>query len=222
MTRSQFVFGTMFVVLGTLLLLDQAEVVAAGPIIGDWWPTVVIAAGLAQLVTRPRNLASGALVGLIGVALLLWTLGIVDSLALLWPTVLIGIGLWLLVQRSGPSHHSVSIDGEVVTIFDDRSVRAADGPLDGRSITTVFGDIDLDLRATTIEGRVTLPVTTIFGDVDLDIPPHWRVTVSGPEIFGDVTVQRTSEPPPGAPELRLQVVTIFGDVTVRARETASL
>jgi hypothetical protein len=214
-TRSHLTLGASFIGLGILLLLDEVGLVAAGPILASWWPTVVIFAGLARFLTRPRNPAAGVVLLAVGGALLLWTNGIVDSLALLGPTVLIGLGTWLLVRRPGSRPTGRFDEWGLITVFDDRRLRAPAGPLDGRSVTTIFGDVDLDLRAATVEARATLTITTIFGDVDLVVPDDWAVTVSGPEIFGGVHTQLPEESPEGAPVLHLQVVTIFGDIDVR-------
>jgi hypothetical protein len=57
-------------------------------------------------------------------------------------------------------------------------------------------------------------VTTALGDLDLDVPDGWRVTVSGPELFGDVNVRAAHDPPADAPVLQLRVVTVFGDIDI--------
>lgn len=231
MNRSQLVFGLLFIAVGILLLAEQAGLVSAWPVIADWWPTIVLVSGVAQLVTRPRNVLGGAITIVVGVALLLITLGVIDTVALLWPLLLIGLGAWLLFgrPRTGPTELESATD--VFAVFDDRVVRVPAGPFSGGAVTTVFGDVDLDLSATTLpNGRAILQVTTIFGDVDVTIPPGWDVTVSGPEILGDVRVpprpaappsaDGTPPPPPGL--LQLRAVLILGDVEVRtaARSTA--
>jgi hypothetical protein len=219
MTRSALVFGFAFVALGTLLLLDEAGVVTAWPILADHWPLLVVLAGVARFVTRPRNVLGGVLLLVVGVALWLWTLGVADSLDLLWPVLLLTLGVWLLTRRRRePTSPTVTSSDDLVVVFDDRDTRVPPGGLAIRSVTTVFGDLDLDLRDAVIDGRARLQVTTIFGDVDVVIPHGWRVTVSGPEVFGDVRTLTSPDLPGDAPVLDLQVLTLFGDLDVRARE----
>lgn len=218
MTRSQLVFGLLFVVLGTLLLADQAGLLTAWAIVADWWPTVVIAAGLAQLVTRPRNAVGGFILCLLGGALLLWTLGFVETIALVWPVLLIGLGLWLLAGRTGRSSEHLEGRLDLSAVFDDRTATVAAGPFDGGAVTAVFGDVKLDLRRATLDEQgATLHVTSIFGDITLDIPDGWQVSASGPELLGDVRLDRAGVPPPDAPVLRLRVLTVFGDIVARSR-----
>jgi hypothetical protein len=221
MNRSQLVFGLFFIGLGALLLADQAGQVNAWTVIADWWPTLVIASGVAQLVTRPRNTVGGLILLLFGGALLAWTLGAVASISLVWPVLLIGLGVWLLGGRLGRGH-----DGrgniELSAIVDDRTVALPAAPFGGGSAVTLFGDLTVDLRAATLDhDGATLETITIFGDLHLDVPEHWQVQVSGPELLGDVETDRVSQPPPDGPVLRLRVLTVFGDVTIRSRPDIS-
>ena len=220
MNRSRLVFGPVFLAVGGLLLAEQAGAVDAWSVLGTWWPTVVLLSGTVQLLSRPRNVVGGVTVLVIGAALLLFTLNVVDTLALLWPLLLIGLGAWLLIGRTTSSR--ARIEGgeatDLMAVFDDRHVRVPAGPYGGGAVTTVFGDMQLDLSAAT-DDQIALQVTTVFGDVEVTVPPGWEVEVSGPELFGDV---RVPEPPaprrdgsrPGV--LRLRIVLVFGDVTVRA------
>ncbi len=214
MTRSQLVFGLAFILIGVLLLLDRAGLASTWVVVARWWPVVVVLAGLAQLVTRPRNTVGGGLLLLIGGGLLLWTLGVVDSIAVIWPLLLIGLGLWLLAGRRRRGQ-IVGTPLDVSAVFDDRSFTLDRGPFNGGSVTTVFGDLELDLRPGSLEpGGATLEVTTIVGDVELRVPPGWRVSASGPELLGDVTVTGVSDDA-DAPTLRLRVLTLLGDVDVK-------
>lgn len=162
MTRSSFTFGSIFIVVGSLLLLDRAGAVDAWDLIVQWWPLAVVIGGLAQALTRPRNLVGGAILAAIGGVLLLWTLGLANVMTVLWPTLLIGLGIWLLTRRASVEVHVPGVehvwqsDDEIVLVFSDRSIRAAARPFGGQAITTVFGDLELDLREVTIEGRVTM------------------------------------------------------------------
>jgi hypothetical protein len=216
MSRAQLVFGLGFVALGTVLLLDRADVVDAGQLLSDWWPSLVIVLGLSQFVQRPRHLAAGAFITAVGVALLLWTAGGIDTVSLLWPLVLIGIGLVLLTRRSrgAPEAHVVT-DDDVVALLDDRAIRAPEAPLGKLSLTTILGDLSVDLRDAVLERPTTLEVVTIFGEVELTVPVDWQITTSGPQILGTVRIDPPSGAEPTVDGLHLEVVAVFADVTVR-------
>jgi hypothetical protein len=214
MTRTTLFFGLALIALGILLLLDQAGSVDSWSVLADWWPSLVILAGLAQITTRPHNVTGGLLLAAVGGVLLLWTVGPLTGIGLLWPVLLIVLGAWLIVGRAGSGGRSA--DGTTLSaLFDDRHARPT-GPFSGGEITTLFGDAELDLRFVEPSAEeVPLQVTTIFGDVDLVIPATWDIRVSGPEIFGDVALEGATRR--GDPEtvLRLQVFTIFGDIGIR-------
>lgn len=224
MNRRPVLAGVVLVTLGAILLLDELGSLDAGPLLSTWWPLVVIAAGAVQLTVRPRSTVGGALLVGIGGVLLLWRLEVVDDLSLLWPALLLTLGGWLLLGH-GRRRHAVRVGGgefgdevDVVTVFNDRRVTLAPGPFVGGSIVTVFGDVDLDLTAGAPAPTARVDGVTVFGDVDLLVPDDWRVTMTGPTLFGDVRIddrQGGAAPGEGAPELRLDLVTVFGDVKVR-------
>ncbi len=232
MNRSRLVFGPVFIVVGGLLLGEQAGLVDTWSVVSSWWPAVLLLSGLIQVSTRPRNVVGGVTTALVGGALLLFTLGAIDTLALVWPVLMIGLGAWLVLGRLATT--DTTIDGgeitDLVAVFDDQHVRAAPGPWKGGSIITVFGDVCLDLSATSrSEQPAVLHVTTLFGDLEVITPPGWQVEVSGPEVFGDVHVPEPSRPYPHRgpadqqpPVLRLRTMLVAGDVTVRSspREVA--
>ncbi len=217
MTRSRFVFGLLFVALGVLLLVERAGGASAWAVVADWWPAILIASGVAQVVTRPRNPLGATLLVLTGGVLLAWTLGVVGAVGLLWPALLIAIGTWLVAGRSGPRSGDTVGRIELSAVVDDRTVSLGIGEVTDGSVTSLLGDATLDLRQAVLRHEgATLHTTAILGDVRLDVPDVWRVHVSGPELFGDVIHERTAEPPVDAPVLRLRVLTVFGDITVRS------
>jgi hypothetical protein len=217
MTRSQLVVGTALIALGALLFVDQTGAIDAWALVLRWWPLLLVASGIAQLVTRPRNVVGGLVMATIGGLLLLWTVGPVTSLALLWPALLIGVGLWLLLGRVGTGRRGAGPGMDASAVFGDRQITAPPGPFPGGSLTTLVGDLRVDLRATSLSGTATLQVTTILGDIDLEVPSSWRVEASGPELLGDVVLRpEVGRAPQPDGVLRLRVLTLFGDVTVRA------
>jgi hypothetical protein len=47
--------GILLIVLGALFLLDKADVLDVGDTIAQWWPVILIAAGLLYLGVSPRH-----------------------------------------------------------------------------------------------------------------------------------------------------------------------
>jgi hypothetical protein len=98
-------FGLALIALGLVFLLDRAGVLDAGRTIADWWPVAVIALGAVQLFDRPRSLLGPGIVIGVGMILLLFTTDVITGsvFALLWPALLIAIGLAILFRHGrGP------------------------------------------------------------------------------------------------------------------------
>ena len=189
MNRRQVVEGLAFVGLGSLLLLEQAGRLEVLPLIADWWPLLIVAVGLARVVTRPHNLAGGLVLAGVGGVVLLRTLDVLTSLRLVWPILVILLGLWL-VRGAQPRRGAQTTpapgsgmgagvatpggdpdDGalDLVSVFEDRRTEPTGLRVAGGSLVTVFGDLAVDLTAADIAAGSTLHVTTIAGDVELGV-----------------------------------------------------
>ena len=71
--------GATLVAIGVLFLLDRADVLDAGQVIGDWWPAVIVGFGLVNLAERPVSLLGPVLLIAVGVLLLLVTNDVLDG-----------------------------------------------------------------------------------------------------------------------------------------------
>lgn len=84
--------------------------------------------------------------------------------------------------------------------------------------STVFGDVDIDLReATVAHARIEIDAGSVFGDVTLLVPEGVVVDVRSRTGFGTVRQEAGASGPPDAPVVVLTGGTWFGDVRVRAR-----
>jgi hypothetical protein len=84
--------------------------------------------------------------------------------------------------------------------------------------STVFGDIDIDLREAIVpHGRIEIDAGSVFGDITLLVPEGVVVEVGSSTGFGVVRQEAGQAGPPGAPLVVLTGGTWFGDVRVRAK-----
>lgn len=84
--------------------------------------------------------------------------------------------------------------------------------------STVFGDIELDLREAVVSHpRLELDLNTVFGDLTLFVPEGVVVEVRAKARFGDVRQQAGLQAPAGAPVVVLSGGTWFGDVRVKSQ-----
>ena len=103
MGSSNIISGLLLVGIGVLFLLGNLHIVHAG----DWvsyWPVIPIVIGLVQLVDSTSS--SGRVGG--GIMLVVGGLFLADNLGYinfpiwdLWPLILIGVGVMMLLNRAG-------------------------------------------------------------------------------------------------------------------------
>lgn len=219
MNTGRVLLGSGLLAVGSLVLLEQADVLDAGEVIADWWPVLILLAALLDLLSHPPRLASATIVGGIGLVLLAVTTDLVDANVweIAWPVMLVGLGLWLLLRRPSAVDRDATKDETigVVALFSGRRVAATASRFRGGTATAVFGGVEVDLTDAHIEGEAVLDTVALFGGVDVEVPPGWRVVLDGPAFFGG---SESHVPPPttsDAPTLRVRTTAIFGGVEVK-------
>ena len=211
----QLVLGTVVILAGVVLLLDRLDVVSAGSVWSVFWPMLVTAFGVAALLVVPRAWLGPLLVTALGVYWLLEVFDVVDVSAwtYLLPIAIIVLGLSILVASTA---RGVDADRITVLVFFWGSQRRTFSQhFRSAGLTSIFGGVDLDLRAASIVGRARVDAFALFGGADLKVPPTWRVTVTGLPVFGGWTDKTNPPFSPDAPQLDVHVVSIFGGVTVK-------
>jgi Cell wall-active antibiotics response 4TMS YvqF/Domain of unknown function (DUF5668) len=96
--------GLLILGLGVLLLADQAGYVSASHVLRIFWPVVFMAFGLEDLLLgfSPTKRVWGALIFVAGALFLVGNLGYVHiHIALLWPLILIAVGVAILAGKLG-------------------------------------------------------------------------------------------------------------------------
>lgn len=106
-----------------------------------------------------------------------------------------------------------------------REVKAIFGGVDRRGqwvvpgyyrVKAVFGGVELDLRRAQLEQRdVTIDVRAVFGGVAVTVPEDVTVIVDGSGVFGGFAGNaEETQPPTGAPVVRVTGKAVFGGVSV--------
>lgn len=219
MNTGRALLGVLFVTVGALVLLEQVDVLDAGQVIADWWPTVFLVAALLDLLSRPRRVVSATVFGVLGVVLLGITTDVVepDVWAYVWPLGVIGLGAWLLLRPPASVRAAASPDEtvDVTVLFSGQRVVNTAPRFRGGSATAVFGGAEIDLAGATIVGEAVLDAVAVFGGVDIEVPAGWRVVLDGPAIFGGHDNHVPTPSDPQAPTLRVRATAIFGGIDVK-------
>ena len=224
---SSFAWGGVVLFVGVVLLLDHMGVISAA---GLWrfWPMILVLAGIVNLLDECKRIWGVCLL-IAGVLLQLGQFGIVHvTWALLWPILIIGVGLSLM-WGSIRARKSIDERGDVVTgpgtlnelaIFSGVEKRIMGKNFRGGRLVAIFGGIEIDMWQAEMEGDTAiLHVDAIFGGVELRVPDTWLVSSEGQGVFGGYSDSTHLRPPTDSNETRKTLVVrgmaLFGGVEIR-------
>ncbi len=218
MISTRMVFGTVLVLLGGLLLLDQLGRVDAGFVISRWWPVIIIALGAAAMFEARRASLGPLIIVAVGVLLLLGQLEIVPGgvWRYVWPVVLIAAGLQLVLRRAALPAGQPDEVVNASAFFSGNELRSTSQSFRGASLTAAFGGITLDLRQAVLapEGA-TVSIVTACGGAELLVPRGWRVQVNGTPILGGIGNKTEAPTDPQSPLLRVDATTFLGGAEIK-------
>ena len=220
--------GAIILAIGTIFLLNNLGIVDAHRF-WEFWPLLLIFAGLAKLGDPNRRVWGGIFV-LFGVLLLLNQLGISHfSWGELWPLLLIAVGgvaMWSAIQARKLTEGMQTDDSDPRTTLNENAVfggiqkRLNGKEFRGGQLYAMFGGIEIDMRDADIaENEAVLYANSVFGGIELRVPETWYVAARGQGVFGGFT-DSTKYSGPGDPDkpkktLIVMGMAVFGGVEIR-------
>ncbi len=221
--NSKFLFGVIVIFLGVLLLLEQTSIFPAfsriiWSVIWKFWPLILIFLG-AKFLTQ-RNNVPGIILLLLGVAFLSSNLFSWNFFAVLWPIILIAIGMSILLgtgetkkkPEAGTSSKEFLSD-TVVFWGLDRKVKSQD--FKGGEFNVAFGGLQLDLRDAKIsKGGAKIHINCAFGGVEIFVPKDCRVKTKGSVVLG-AWEPKVEERKVDTPVLEITGGVMFGGVEIK-------
>jgi Cell wall-active antibiotics response 4TMS YvqF/Domain of unknown function (DUF5668) len=219
----RLLLGFTVVTLGVLFLLDSAGTLDAGQAIDNYWPLVLIAAGLLTLAERPPSRVRGWLLTGVGAVLLLFTADVVNESAwdFVWPAAIVLAGFVIVARWAGrtiPSGDSREDVIRATAVFGGPKLVSTAQHFQGAWLTAIFGGVTLDLRgAHPAPEGASVNATVAFGGVEVLVPKGWRISVRGTPILGGIEdkTDHTTRPAPDAPTLHVDALTVFGGVEIK-------
>jgi energy-coupling factor transporter transmembrane protein EcfT len=209
----------VLIAVGALWLLDAAGAVDAGAVIHDWWPLALVALAVIAVVIDERLSLGPVALCVIGALLLVGQLGAVDVGKVVWPTIAVVAGLWLLVQLTPWSaRREPDTDREdVIAVFGASRGRNRSPHFRHANVSGIFGGATLDLSHAHPDPGARVDAFALFGGADVLVPPGWRISLGGLPLFGgyEDRTKGDGELPLDAPELKVSATAIFGGVTVK-------
>jgi hypothetical protein len=224
---SGIIFGAAIIAVGTALLLDNLNIVHFEDM-WEYWPVALIIYGVVRMAEK-RTMAAyiwGGMAVFVGVLFLLQNLHILvynfDIGAMIWPLILIGFGVSMLLRTIARKRDGDAPPGSpnpnlgIWAIFSGFKRRIEAQDFKGGEVVAVFGGVHLDLRHAAIAGdRAVIDINALFGGIDIRVPENWSVTMKGVGIFGafeDKTVHPRLDPGAKTQELVITGTGVFAGI----------
>ncbi len=200
--------GVLLLVVGGAWLLDVINII---PYQIEYylfsWKTLLIAIGVYFLGAR-RNVGAGVI--FIALGLLFWIedLNLFDFFSfniwsIIWPVIVIIIGISLITRRSGPGTFGGDSSGDgndssdIVddfAVFGGRERTVNSQNFRGGKITAMFGGSEIDMRGADLaKGTNVLDIFVMFGGTQVIVPPDWTVRVEVFSLLGGFGDKRYSD-----------------------------
>lgn len=194
--------GIVAIAFGGALLLNALHVITIGDVLADFWPLLIVAAGVLILVNDPRSWPVAVFVAALGGLFQLRELGIIDvqPWTLVWPLIIIFVGVSLLFGHTyNGKRASKSERDDVTAIMAGTTVTNHSKNFKQSNATTIMGGARIDLRQATFDKDALIEVFGFWGGVEIIVPENVVIRNQINNIMAgteDKTHQKTTEKSP--------------------------
>jgi predicted membrane protein len=218
-------FGLLLILFGILFLLHQMGRLDFGDVISDFWPLILVLAGISHIVNNNfRNVRGGVLLIIIGGLFQLSKLEILSRSAwhYIWPVLIILVGLWMVAgsfgrRRTATAAQARENDLNASALLSGLEHRVESQAFKGGRASAIMGGIDIDLTQAKLAGdQASLDLSVIMGGIDVRVPRSWRVEVDGHPLLGAIEDKHTHVPGEGAVQtLFIRASAILGGIEIK-------
>jgi predicted membrane protein len=221
----QAIMGGAAVLIGTLLLLDNFDVLDARMFL-RFWPVIFIVFGVVRILNSSHRGGRfwGVVFTFIGAVLLIRELGVTYiGLHELWPLILVLLGLSMLLggtvrgkisaAMNSPQDSHSTINAFAVLGGVQQSNNSQD--FRGGESSAIMGGCEIDLRQASIQGdEAVISTFAMWGGIKIKVPPTWNVNVQGVPFLGGFDDKSVKPTDPSAKRLVVKGTAIMGGVEV--------
>lgn len=196
MKLKSIIWGLVFIVVGTIIALNEFNVTNINLFFDGWWTLFIIIPCFVNIFATQEKV--GNFIGfIVGIALFLACNNYLDFEILgklLVPFILVAIGLSIMFKHTGDEYKKSEIKNlntkdEVSAVFAEQIVKAPK-TFEGVKLESVFGSIQYDLSESTIKKDALITASAIFGSVKVKVPEGVEVKFKKSAIFADA-IDRT-------------------------------
>lgn len=214
--------GIIIVVAALGLLLNNTGVVELDTAVKVWWPLAIILAGVLVFANNTRSWLVASFLVALGALYQLKTLELVDFTPwmVIWPLVLLLVGLSLLFRGSSMSDKTSAAEKEDVTaILAGAAAVSTSKKFSRADVTAIMGGAKLDLREANIQDSATLNIFSFWGGVEVILPPNVVVRNQTNNILGGTEDKTKQVVTSKSPTLTIRGDVIMAGVSIRNTPT---
>jgi len=224
----RLVLGIGVIILGIFLTLDQIPVLRDSRVMEfliDLWPLILVTMGIVKIrQSTSRNNTGGYSLVIVGLFLLLITLGHGHFAELIWPAILVAVGVSIVLnalkQRRGipPELQGSEHFAQGTAILSAFKHRVMSQSFKGGELTAIFGGYDLDLRQAAMEGNTArIDLFVLFGGGEIRVPEGWDVVVQVTAIAAGIDNKAATLPieDSNRPRLVITGTMLFGGTEIK-------
>lgn len=218
--QNRYLFGFVVVLIGVFLFIKQVGIIS--PLADNlwtlfikFWPLLLLFLGIKLYISNNR--ITGGIILLLSVSFLFNTLLDFNFFSVLWPILIIGIGVSLLFKEERKEEKKVKDDTSYLSqtlLFKDENLKVDSQNFKGGRLDMFVGSLKLDLREAKVsKGGAKLNINAIFANVNVLVPKECRVKSKGSRVIGDWTINlkdRERE----EPVLNINGNILFGEVKI--------
>ncbi len=217
----RLIIGLGILALGLLWTLDNLDVLESERLT-DWWPLIVIGAGLARLFDPRAGKIGTAVIIFIGALLLGDTLDLfnVDPGDFI-PLAIAALGAKLVWDALGRRERPRGIndqgsDMSTVAIMAAVKRQSTSSAFRGADASAIMGGVEIDLRNAKIADgeQAVIDAFALWGGVEIKVPENWRVDGRVFPLLGGFEDKTTNRSDTG-PVLVVRGAAVMGGVEVK-------
>lgn len=215
-------FGLFFILFGLGIFIENIGINPFGFNIFSLWPIILVIIGF--ILLSRRQIFGGILILVLGFSFLLSNIFDLSIFSIIWPLIIVAIGISMIFKISGNRKNNFSQNGSRFVsndyineevFFGESNVASNSQNFTGGKIDGVFSSFKIDLRDAKIsEKGARLEINSVFSGGEVILPDNVRIEVESESFFGGVTNKSSSISGDG-PILRVKASAVFAGIDIK-------